>query len=121
MSRGQVTGIGSHPLVEVGAHTVGHGCLGDMDVTAQRGEIQRSRAELLSIIGPKVTCFSYPNGSFSDETPGLVRDAGFECACTSAEGVYRGGGDPYLMPRIWVPDIGGVEFDAWLSPWVGRG
>lgn len=120
MSEDQVARLGLSPLVDVGAHTVKHGCLGDMDGDAQRAEIQSSRTELQSLIGGPVTSFSYPNGSYSRETPDLVRQAGFECACASTEGVYRAAGNPFLIPRLWVPDAGGQAFDAWLSAWIAQ-
>jgi len=117
----QIVALGSNPLVDIGAHTVGHGCLGDMERNEQQTEIQRSRRELESIVSRPVVSFSYPNGSYSEETPALVEQAGFKCACTSMEGLYRSSGDRFRMPRLWVPDVSGREFEAWLSAWIGPG
>jgi len=121
LTRDQLVALDSNPLVDIGAHTVGHGCLGDMEEHEQRAEIGRSRRELESIVSRPVKSFSYPNGSYSEETPGLVEQAGFECACASTEGLHRASGDRFRIPRLWVPDIGGREFEAWLSAWIGRG
>jgi peptidoglycan/xylan/chitin deacetylase (PgdA/CDA1 family) len=104
--------------VEVGAHTVSHGCLGDMAPGDQQMEIERSRVALESITGGAVSTFSYPNGSYSEETPEIVRQAGFECACTSRQATFRSGGNRFLIPRVWVPDAGGQAFEEWLSQWI---
>ena len=110
--------LSTDDLIEVGAHTVSHGCLGDMAPHDQQTEIERSRATLESIIGEPVKTFSYPNGSYSEETPEIVRQAGFNCACTSRQATYRSGDDCFLIPRVWVPDVGGPAFEKWLSKWI---
>jgi hypothetical protein len=65
-----------------------------------------------------VTCFSYPNGSVSAQLPALVREAGYACACASHWDVARPGGDPFRLPRFWVPDTDGVRFRRWLLRWL---
>lgn len=114
----QIGALGGESLAEIGAHTVSHGCLGDMDIAAQRIEVERSRIELERISGGPVAGFSYPNGSYSPETPGIVKRAGFRYACASTEGTYRASGDCFLIPRLWVSDIGDQAFEQWLSSWI---
>jgi peptidoglycan/xylan/chitin deacetylase (PgdA/CDA1 family) len=118
LGRTQIEALARHPLVEIGAHTVSHGCLGRVAPEAQRAEIVQSKAELESVTGAAVTVFSYPNGSYSAETPGLVKALGFACACTSEERAFGRRSDPYLIPRIWAPNAGGASFDGWLGRWV---
>lgn len=121
LAKDQLTRLGGEPLVGIGAHTVRHGCLADMDTDAQWAEIQRSRSELESLVGEPVMAFSYPNGSYSEETPELVRQAGFLCACASTEGLYRRSGSRFRIPRLWVSDVGGAGFRTWLEAWIGQG
>lgn len=121
LTMNQIAELGSDPLVAIGAHTIGHGCLGDMSRDDQWTEIQHCRSELESLVSRPVKSFSYPNGSYSEETPALVERAGFDCACASREGLYRAGGDRFRIPRLWVPDITGSEYEKWLSAWIGQG
>jgi peptidoglycan/xylan/chitin deacetylase (PgdA/CDA1 family) len=118
MSRAQLQVLAAHPLVEIGAHTVSHGCLAQLAPEAQRAEIEQSKADLASLAGVAVSVFSYPNGSYSPETPNLVEQLGFSCACTSVEGAFSSRTDRYRIPRIWVPDAQAPEFRRWLGHWV---
>jgi peptidoglycan/xylan/chitin deacetylase (PgdA/CDA1 family) len=118
MSHEQLLAIARHPLVELGAHTVAHGCLGGLPPAAQRDEIERSKNDLLALAGSAVRVFSYPNGSYARETPGLVEALGFDCACTSQEAAFNSRGDRYRIPRIWARNADGVEFQRWLGQWV---
>lgn len=118
MKRERLMELARHPLVELGAHTVSHGCLAGLPPDAQQKEISCSRRDLTAIVGQAPQVFSYPNGSFDSRTPRVVEKAGFDCACTSRDGVFGATTDPFLMPRIWAPDAGGEDFRRWLSAWV---
>jgi peptidoglycan/xylan/chitin deacetylase (PgdA/CDA1 family) len=114
----ELEALARHPLAEIGAHTVSHGCLAQLSAAAQRAEIGRSKAGLEAMTGAPVAVFSYPNGSFATETPALVAELGFSCACTSMDGMFTRRGDPYRIPRLWAPDAGAPEFRRWLAHWV---
>jgi peptidoglycan/xylan/chitin deacetylase (PgdA/CDA1 family) len=106
--------------VEIGAHTVSHCFLEGLDPGQQRAEIANSKAALEAICARPVRVFSYPNGSFSALTPDIVRELGFACACASMEGSFTRRGDPFMIPRVWVPDLPGPEFRRWLGNWVAE-
>lgn len=118
MSREQLEALARHPLVELGAHTVAHGCLALLEPEAQHDEISQSKAALETLRETAVTVFSYPNGSFSRTTRDLVEALGFCCACTSIEGAFHRRADPFRMPRIWAPDAAGPTFRLWLGNWL---
>jgi peptidoglycan/xylan/chitin deacetylase (PgdA/CDA1 family) len=118
MDRSQLEELARHPQVEIGAHTVSHGCLAGLAPPAQREEIGRSKADLEAIAGRPVRVFSYPNGSLSAETPALLRSLGFSGACTSLDGAFTHRGDPYRIPRLWASDVDGPAFRHWLGGWV---
>lgn len=105
-------------LVDVGAHTVTHPALAGLSVEAQWSEIQRSKAYLEELLGRPVTSFSYPNGSLSEDTPRLVREAGFTCACASYNDVVWRRSDPFHLPRFWIPNWNGATFSRWLGWWL---
>ncbi len=86
----------------------------------QRQEIETSRRRLAAIAGPRsVLGFSYPHGSFSEQTCQLVAEQGFEYACTSQQDVVRKGLDLYKLPRLWAPNADHRRFRTWLSSWRG--
>lgn len=104
-------------FVDVGGHTVDHGCLGELSPTAQRQQIEKCQENLEDAIGRRAVSFSYPNGSLSVETPRLVAECGFLQGCTSEEGTFGPAADPFTVPRLWAPNVGGAGFERWLSQW----
>jgi len=107
-------------LVEVGSHTVEHLPLSTLSVTSQRDEIRRSKIRLEEILGHSVTSFAYPYGTRSDytaETVEIVREAGYDNACSNFDGLVRPGTDPWQLPRYLVRDWDGEEFGRHLMEW----
>jgi peptidoglycan/xylan/chitin deacetylase (PgdA/CDA1 family) len=114
MSRDEVRALAKDDLVEVGAHAVAHSSLAAITADAQRTEIFGSKDELERILQRPVLSFAYPFGTRGDydaATIRLVREAGFDCACTNVPGVITRGLDPYQWPRSLVRDWSGDEFD----------
>jgi peptidoglycan/xylan/chitin deacetylase (PgdA/CDA1 family) len=120
MSAAELAGLAGEAHAEIGAHTVSHGCLARLSPDAQRQEIARSKAAIEAACGRPVKVFSYPNGSLSADTPRLVAELGFDCACTSRDGSFSGRGDPFRIPRLWAPDADGAAFRRWLGEWVAE-
>jgi len=118
MTQHELVAVANTPGVEVGAHTVSHNCLAKLTGEMQRQEIGLSKARLETICGTEVKVFSYPHGSLSAETASLVRSTGYSCACASHDGVFTARDDPFRIPRLWAPDVGGAEFRHWLGAWV---
>lgn len=107
-------------LVEIGAHTVSHPVLSALPIEAQGAEIANSKWRLEGILGRPVTSFSYPfggQGDYTTDTVKLVRDAGFDCACSNFPGLVRFDSDPYQLPRFLVRDWDGEEFARRLEGW----
>ncbi len=108
-------------LVEIGAHTVTHPSLATLDAAAQQVEIQQSKLRLEALIGQPITSFAYPFGSLSDYTPEtveLVRNSGFELACSNYEGRVTKGCDWFQIPRFLVRNWDGDEFERRLREWL---
>jgi len=118
MTREELAAVARIPGVEIGAHTVSHSCLAGLPPEAQREEIGVSKAALEAICGHDVKVFSYPHGSLSARTPAVVKSLGFSCACMSRDGMLTSKGDPYRIPRLWAPQLGGPAFRQWLGNWV---
>jgi peptidoglycan/xylan/chitin deacetylase (PgdA/CDA1 family) len=105
-------------LIDIGAHSVTHPFLANLNLTAQQKEIYESKIHLETLLRRPVTTFSYPNGSFSRATRVLVRDCGFRCACTSHNDIARKGSDLLQLPRFWVANRDGEVFSRWLNWWL---
>jgi glycosyltransferase involved in cell wall biosynthesis/peptidoglycan/xylan/chitin deacetylase (PgdA/CDA1 family) len=107
------------PLIELGAHTLGHPALSTLTAEEQRHEITAARVALEARIGAgRVASFSYPFGDHGRETRGIVDRAGYRYACAGRIDVVRPGTDRLLLPRLHVPDVGGAEFRRWLGRWL---
>lgn len=89
--------------IEIGAHTRRHVHLSQVDDQTSRDEIAGSRDHIARELGTRPAHFAYPNGTpadFGDRDVELVREAGFQTAVTTIEGVNRPGFDRYRLLRI---------------------
>jgi peptidoglycan/xylan/chitin deacetylase (PgdA/CDA1 family) len=83
---------------EIGAHTLTHPVLTQVDGPTARREIEGSRDWLHQVTGRPVTAFCYPRGMYDAAARALVAEAGFTVARTVA--LYRldAGHDPLALP-----------------------
>lgn len=108
-------------LIEVGCHTVTHPQLSALNLKAQRDEITRGKGELEAMLGGRVSSFAYPYGrecDYTRETVALVREAGFDCACSTLPAPVTRGADPFQLPRLQVQDMNGEAFARLLSEYL---
>jgi peptidoglycan/xylan/chitin deacetylase (PgdA/CDA1 family) len=116
----EVVQLADGGLVEIGSHTVSHPVLSTLPGNAQMDEISPSKARLEEILGHRVMSFAYPFGGrshYTQETVGVVRDAGFDWACSNFAGMVRPDTDRWQLPRFLVRDWDGQEFAHRLSQW----
>jgi peptidoglycan/xylan/chitin deacetylase (PgdA/CDA1 family) len=103
MSRQQVRELVRMGM-SVGAHTVTHPVLRQIDAQAARREIEEGKRELETILGSRVATFAYPNGQpgvdYEREHVDMVRSAGFDVAVSTAWGAARADDDSLQIPRI---------------------
>jgi len=83
---------------EIGAHTVNHVTLTDVDLNTARSELTESRAWLESVLGNGVTSFCYPRGRYNTDVRNCVEEAGYEMARTVERYVFTPPTDPFTMP-----------------------
>ena len=102
-------------LIEVGSHTVTHPFLSLHALASQQNEIQGSKEKLEEILGRPVTSFAYPHGDYDERGIGLVRQAGFACACSTASDIVWWHTNRFQLPRVQVEDWNGEEFENKLS------
>jgi peptidoglycan/xylan/chitin deacetylase (PgdA/CDA1 family) len=117
MTLAEVCALEQGGLLEVGAHTVTHPLLAAHALAFQRDEIRRSKALLEEALGHPVTSFAYPYGAYTKETPALVREAEFNCACSTVKATVWRRSDRFQLPRCDGKDWTGEEFEKQLLMW----
>lgn len=85
--------------VRFGSHTQTHSLLTRMPLESAQDEIRASKQAIESMLGGYCEAFSYPNGDWSSEIRRIVREAGYEIACTTDRGAWTGTSDPLAIPR----------------------
>lgn len=101
----QIRELAASGVVRIGSHTVMHHMTGKLPENRIREELTASRKILEDRIDRIVDLFAYPYGvrrygAYSPLTERLVREAGYQCSCTSEIGRARVGAGTYLLPRI---------------------
>ncbi|MBL8362820.1 MAG: polysaccharide deacetylase family protein [Rubrivivax sp.] len=103
----------------IGAHTKSHPILARLDIEQAGEEIAGSRRVLEELLGVPVRTFAYPNGrpneDYGPEAVGLVAEAGFEAACTTARGTADASTSPLEIPRFTPWDRSRLRFGLRLA------
>ena len=115
LSSQEVRQLASGPGIEIGGHSVTHSSLPLLDREAQRREIVENKRRLEELLGRPLQHFSYPHGEHSDETVSLLKQAGYEAACTTQAFAVERSVDIFRLPRICVEDWNGDEFARRLN------
>jgi peptidoglycan/xylan/chitin deacetylase (PgdA/CDA1 family) len=83
---------------ELGAHTLTHADLSELDYDGCRSEIDGSCRALEQIAGTEVETFAYPFGHYGPAAVAAVRDAGLRAAVTTGSGSW----EPLELTRAMV-------------------
>lgn len=86
--------------IEFGSHALSHASLPHLSRSERAREISDSASACEALTGTRPSSFAYPYGDFDGECEELVRDAGYECACTIEEGAVRRDSRLFALPRI---------------------
>lgn len=119
MTREEALRLAGMPGVQIGAHSVTHAVLPALAPEMQSAEIRDSKGQLEELLGRPVTGFAYPFGDYSPATAELVRQAGFEWACTTESGGVNRHTDPFRMPRMAVEDCDGRQLVQQIHDLLG--
>jgi peptidoglycan/xylan/chitin deacetylase (PgdA/CDA1 family) len=118
LSEKEILRLADGGLIEIGAHTRHHPMLPALSMERQREEIHTNKIELEVLLGKPIKGFSYPNGRATADAKQIVREVGFEYACTSLHDVVRPEGDIYELTRFWQKDIDTDKFMQGLNQWM---
>ena len=114
----EVQQLSKGELVEIGAHTVMHPILANLEENDQSWELKESKACLEGLIGQPVTSFAYPHGMpmhYNAATVALVQAAGYTIGCSTIHGAVRARSDIFQLPRVPVLDCDGETFFRQIS------
>jgi peptidoglycan/xylan/chitin deacetylase (PgdA/CDA1 family) len=105
MGRKEIAFLLESDIITIGGHTRTHPALGTLEPDDQRDEIESGRLDCQTISRTDVPGFAYPYGNFGPNTAALVRDAGFQWACsTESLAVNRADFRLFSLPRLQVRD-----------------
>ena len=87
---------------EIGAHSMTHAHLVDLDDAALHREISGSKLELEQILGQPIEHFSCPGGSYDARVAQLAREAGYRTVSTSRVHANSSRTDTLALGRVAV-------------------
>lgn len=96
--------------VTFGSHTVTHPHLDRLTDAQVSEELIRSKKDIEDTLGDTARFFSYPYGDHDERVCRLVREAGYDAACTVRYGVNDMRTDRYRLHRIAVNDNYSFEY-----------
>lgn len=123
MNAAEIRELARNPLVTIGGHTIDHPRLSNETPESQRHQILANRQILAAELGKRVRGFAYPFGTRHDytaQTIALVKEAGYDFACSNFVGRVKPDSDPYQLPRCIVRDWEAEEFERHLRLWLER-
>lgn len=118
MTARELATFASHPLVDIGVHTMTHPRLDKLPIGAVRAEIHDAARQLNDLFGAQPRVLAYPYGASSDAVVDVARSLGFVHAVTTESTWLSRCGDGLTAPRLHAPDIDGSSFDEWLRLWA---
>lgn len=84
---------------EIGAHSVTHRILTQLDDATLRMELEQSRSTLSGWTGTRIEGVCFPNGNYDDRVVAAARTAGYLYGCAVTRGVATDRVDRLALPR----------------------
>jgi hypothetical protein len=96
-------------VVELGAHSVTHPHLDELDVAEIEREVFDSKRQLEQLLGRPVETFAYPYGSYDRRVRDAVAAAGFQSAAAVKNALSHREDDPLAIARWTVRSATGAQ------------
>ncbi|MFW9888408.1 MAG: polysaccharide deacetylase family protein [Candidatus Thorarchaeota archaeon] len=106
LSLSELQEAGRHPHIILGAHSVTHPNLPEIDDEACKREIHDSKVQLEKMLGHRVLHFAYPYGLYSSREIDFVREAGFKSAAAVSDEWIGPDSDVFCFPRKGTGPVG---------------
>ncbi len=84
---------------EIGAHSVTHRILTQLDDATLRMELEQSRSALSGWTCGQIEGVCFPNGNYDNRVVAAARTAGYRYGCTVTRGIATDRGDRLTLPR----------------------
>ncbi len=108
--------------MQIGAHTVTHPILANLESKLVFDEVADSKRFLENLLQEQIGLFAYPNGKpdldYRMSDVEIIRDLGFDAAVTTAWGVADDTTDPMQIPRFTPWDRTRFHFCARLFQYI---
>ena len=102
----------------IGAHTVTHPILANLNAAEVRKEISDSKIQLEALLQEEINLFAYPNGKpnfdYRAKDAAIIKELGFKAALSTAWGVVDDKSDLMQLPRFTPWDRSKFRFGARL-------
>jgi peptidoglycan/xylan/chitin deacetylase (PgdA/CDA1 family) len=90
--------------LQFGSHALSHASLPHLSPRERAREIRESARACEALTGVRPASFAYPYGDYDEECEALVKDAGYQCACTIEESAVRRHSRLFALPRLQIGD-----------------
>jgi len=103
--------------IQIGAHTGNHISLANHSPDIQLQELIQCRDKLADLTGQRPVGLAYPYGGLNDfnaTTMKVAEQADYQWACTTIQANARSIDLPYALPRRYVGNWNGEQFERWL-------
>ncbi|MCW3027662.1 MAG: hypothetical protein JWN81_873 [Solirubrobacterales bacterium] len=90
------------PPVELGAHSISHPRLDELEPHALRREIIEGKQIVEQLAGGAIDTFAYPHGAYDARVRAAVIEAGFRSAAAVKNAISHTGDDPWAIARYTV-------------------
>jgi peptidoglycan/xylan/chitin deacetylase (PgdA/CDA1 family)/glycosyltransferase involved in cell wall biosynthesis len=104
-------------LVTIGAHTVTHPILSNLQREEIREEIEESCRRITQELNRPVRFFAYPDGAYNSTAQSIVREAGLVACATKGSGFNPAGSDLTALRRLGAEGISQSQLALYLAGW----
>lgn len=121
MTTNEAKTLSTARLIEIGGHTISHPKLAKLLENEQSQEISRGKQIIEETLNIPLISFAYPFGgkdSFDKTTIELVKNAGFQYACTNIHERVKNSSNTYALPRYVARNWNLEEFKKEMKKWV---
>jgi peptidoglycan/xylan/chitin deacetylase (PgdA/CDA1 family) len=118
MNNRQLEEIFSHPLFDLGIHTLTHPALSFHTKEMQQHEIVACKYDLEERSGSKVNLLAYPYGNYNATTLTIIKEENITAAFTTQEETITIESDHYRLGRFQVLNQNGKQFEKQMRTWL---
>lgn len=99
LSARELTDLAALPAIELGAHSVSHPRLDELDLAEVRRELIDSKTALEQLTGRPVHSFAYPHGAHDRQSRAVVVATGYQSAAAVKNALSHPHDDPFAIAR----------------------